>query len=33
MEIDAARIFAVDVLPVPRLPQKRYAWATRPLIT
>ena len=26
---DAARIFAIDVLPVPRLPTNRYAWWTR----
>ena len=28
-----ARIFAVDVLPVPREPQKRYAWAILSLTT
>ena len=27
---DAARIFAIDVLPVPREPTNRYAWWTRP---
>ena len=27
---DAARIFAIDVLPVPREPTNRYAWCTRP---
>ena len=26
---DAARIFAIDVLPVPREPTNRYAWWTR----
>ena len=25
---EAARIFAIDVLPVPRDPTKRYAWCT-----
>src|SRR4051794_4255162 len=27
---EAARILAMDVLPVPREPTKRYAWCTRP---
>lgn len=27
---EAARIFAIDVLPVPREPTNRYAWCTRP---
>src|SRR5918999_5298263 len=27
---DAARIFAIDVLPVPRDPTNRYAWCTVP---
>src|ERR687890_1586228 len=27
---DAARIFAIDVLPVPREPTNRYAWWTLP---
>ena len=27
---DAARILAIDVLPVPREPTNRYAWCTRP---
>src|SRR5919199_4283122 len=27
---DAARIFAIEVLPVPREPTNRYAWWTRP---
>src|SRR4051812_31263441 len=27
---DAARIFAIDVLPVPRDPTNRYAWWTLP---
>src|ERR687890_1691194 len=26
---DAARIFAIDVLPVPREPTNKYAWCTR----
>ena len=26
---DAARIFAIEVLPVPREPTNRYAWCTR----
>src|SRR5258705_9307628 len=30
---DAARIFAIDVLPVPREPTNRYAWWTRPCWT
>ncbi len=29
----AARIFAIDVLPVPREPTNRYAWCTLPLCT
>ncbi len=29
----AARIFAIDVLPVPREPTKRYAWWTLPCVT
>src|ERR687886_2649444 len=29
----AARIFAIDVLPVPREPTKRYAWWTLPCST
>ena len=29
---DAARIFAIDVLPVPREPTNRYAWCTRPCV-
>jgi hypothetical protein len=28
-----AKILAVEVFPVPREPQKRYAWAIRLLIT
>src|SRR5919197_2444473 len=30
---DAARILAIDVLPVPREPTNRYAWWTRPCST
>src|SRR5215213_8242580 len=30
---DAARIFAIDVLPVPREPTNRYAWWTLPCST
>ena len=29
----AARIFAIEVLPVPREPTNRYAWCTRPAAT
>ncbi len=29
----AARIFAIEVLPVPREPTKRYAWWTFPWLT
>ena len=31
--IALARIRAVDVFPVPRTPENRYAWATRPCST
>src|ERR1700754_1213412 len=30
---DAARILAIDVLPVPREPTNRYAWCTRSCVT